>query len=205
MGGFAKGDPAARKQGPQEIKHRGVLCCIEVPGFGTKFSAVLTRHNPLEQMEKMKRISMMLQDGLTFSNPVNELIVTIEPNDRQEWFLVEEQPKKGQRVLRWIGNKDGEPKATKFSSRACIVTGSDGQTYILQEIMAGHISVLRDDMRYEVGPIRHHDRTYWHVMELLNQASLARLLSGMERLGWSKTKMITFCPDVQEMIQKRQD
>ncbi len=125
-----------------------------------------------------------LPEGLTFSNPVTECIIEDWPIGRQRCrarFLVETKPKKGQRVLRWTENKTrtgwNKPKATTFSIRACIVTGSDGRTYIIRDLLS-HIDVFQGDMKYTAGSVWKEDAIYADLMRLLRDASLQPLKSG---------------------------
>lgn len=60
-------------------------------------------------------------------------------------FVVEQHPKRGERVARVIV---GKPLKTSYARKARIVTGDDGRTYIAELTEFGSISIMRGDMKY---------------------------------------------------------
>jgi hypothetical protein len=107
---------------------------------------------------------------ITFASP--RLSATIEnwPSGGKRvtaQFLVESHPKKGERVSR---TTTGKPKCTTYGRRMCIVDGSDGRTYLLQESSSYGLAFSPDVVRIVSSDCQHDasqeiDRSssyFWH-------------------------------------------
>jgi len=109
----------------------------------------------------------------TLSNPRMEVIIEDWPIGRQRckaWFAVESGPR-GERVSRRTENKTrtgwNAPKHTTYATRARIVDGDDGRTYIVKDI-GSHISVMRGDMKFSAGSVWPDDPQYADVLSLFD-------------------------------------
>lgn len=93
---------------------------------------------------------------ITYSNPRLEAVIENWPSGAKRTtahFKIEARPGKGERATRFtIDPKTGQASAIKvltFATKARIVDGDDGRIYIIEKSMAGFISVMRGDMKFE--------------------------------------------------------
>ena len=87
-------------------------------------------------------------------------------------FSIEAKPGKGERAIRTT-RQDGSSKATApktltFSTRARIVDGNDGKTYVASLTTYGHVSVFQSNMQFEQESIFPGDLRYPAIRALFD-------------------------------------
>ena len=113
------------------------------------------------------------------SNPRRDAVLGDWPSGRVRVncrFWIESDPKRGERVCRQIEDKNGrfcKPKRKTYCTRACIVDGDDGRTYLLEQARFGFITIASHDMKYDVETIHEDDNPsyYAELSGLLGAAS----------------------------------
>ena len=99
-------------------------------------------------------------DMKTYSNPRMSATIDNWPSGSQRVparFEIEANPKRGERGVR---TTTGAPKKLTFATKARIVDGDDGRTYIAELTMYGHISIMRGDFKYQQETIHPEDVRY---------------------------------------------
>ncbi len=114
---------------------------------------------------------------LTYSHPRKTLEVNSWPsggNRVRAKFNVQHHEWRGERVTRATTNpKTGEwnaPRKTAYASKARIVIGSDGKTYLVMLSGYGPITILQSNLKYEKEVIYMSDSRYPDVMALFTDA-----------------------------------
>lgn len=113
---------------------------------------------------------------ITYSNPRKSYTTNDWPYGRQlrttAKFVVE-KTKQGERIVRTTVNPrngaENKPKKTAYSARCCIVDGSDGKTYILEQ--AKHFSfftIMQSNLQYEQETIHDTDARYHDFILLMD-------------------------------------
>ena len=113
-------------------------------------------------------------------NPRREAVFNDWPSGRVRVncrFWIESDPKRGERVYRQTEDKNGrpcKPKQKTYCTRACIVDGDDGRTYLLEQSgNFGFITIASHDMKYDVETVHEGDNPsyYTELSGLLGAAS----------------------------------
>ena len=106
-----------------------------------------------------------MNEVIIYSNPRMKAVIQDWPSGHKRvtaTFEIE-QTKRGERAVR---TTDGAPKKLTFASKARIVDGSDGRTYIAELTLYGHISIMKGDMKFQQESIFERDARYAAVFEL---------------------------------------
>jgi hypothetical protein len=74
-----------------------------------------------------------------------------------------ESGKKGERAVRVT---EGAAKKLTYATKARIVDGDDGRTYIAELSLYGHISIMQGNMKYQQETIHRTDPHYAEVFQL---------------------------------------
>ncbi len=77
-------------------------------------------------------------------------------------FLIDQGPK-GERGVRVT---TGAPKKLTYATKARIVDGDDGRTYIAELTCYGFVSIMRGDMKFQQETIFQKDERYPMALEL---------------------------------------
>ena len=106
-----------------------------------------------------------MDEILSYSNPRMKAIIADWPSGSKRVTAVFEieQSKRGERAVR---TTDGAPKKLTFATKARIVDGSDGRTYIAELTAYGFISIMKGDMKLQHESIFQRDARYGEVFEL---------------------------------------
>lgn len=92
---------------------------------------------------------------------------------KTDCFFSVERTKRGERVVRTMidprNGRNCKPKKTTYGVKAMIVTGSDGQTYIVQRLV-GAFHVMQSNLQFTQEYIRLLDNSprYQEMYELFN-------------------------------------
>jgi hypothetical protein len=113
---------------------------------------------------------------ITYSNPRLEAVIENWPIGGKRTtatFRIEAKPGKGERATRFtLDPKTGKPSATKvltYATKARIVDGSDGRTYIIEQSMYDFISVMRSDMKFTEETIWPRDPRFADITALFKE------------------------------------
>jgi len=112
--------------------------------------------------------------SLTYSNPRKSFTTDSWPygSKRTTATFTIETGKKGERASRVTVNpKTGrinKPKTTTYSTKARIVDGSDGRTYIAELTMYGCITIRKSDLHLDHERFYENNEKYPEVLELFN-------------------------------------
>lgn len=104
---------------------------------------------------------------MEYSNPRTMAIIENWPSGKHRVtarFEIE-QSKRGERAIR---TTTGAPKKLTYATKARIVDGSDGRTYIAELSMYGHISIMNGDMKYQHEVIHSDDARYPSILSLFS-------------------------------------
>lgn len=104
----------------------------------------------------------------TYSNPRMSATIAGWPSGKKRvtaQFDIECDPKRGERAVR---TTTGAPKKLTYASKARIVDGDDGRTYIVELTMYGHVSVMQSNMQYQAETIFAQDPRYPEIVSLFN-------------------------------------
>ena len=106
-----------------------------------------------------------MNEIVSYSNPRMKAVIQDWPSGSKRVTAIFEieQSKRGERGVR---TTDGAPKKLTFATKARIVDGSDGRTYIAELTLYGHISIMKGDMKYQHETIHVKDARYGEVFEL---------------------------------------
>ena len=103
---------------------------------------------------------------MTYTNPRMSAAIENWPSGSKRvtaMFQIEQDPKRGDRAVRWTS---GAAKKLTYATKARIVDGDDGRTYIAELTMYGHISIMRGDMKFQHETIHPSDPRYADALEL---------------------------------------
>ncbi len=117
----------------------------------------------------------------TYSNPRMEAVITDWPSGRHRTtatFRIETHPTRGERGTRTtLHPTTGKPNAAKtltYASKARIVDGDDGKTYIIElSAMYGIISVMQSNMQYQQETLHPSNPQYDEVRALFDAEPVA--------------------------------
>jgi hypothetical protein len=136
---------------------------------------------------------------LTYSNPRREAVIPDWPWGSKQrttaTFTIEIGPVSRERAVRvTIDPKTGRPTAPKkrtYASKARIVDGDDGRTYIAELSMYGFVSIMRGDMKFEEETVHPDNPRFPEVMALFEdgyegsideyRAFVRRMIEGARR------------------------
>lgn len=109
---------------------------------------------------------------LTYSNPRKEVIVEDWPygNKRVKCHFSVEESKGKQRAVRITENPKGgwnKPKKLTYARKVLFVDGSDGKTYILQQV-GWALSVMQSNMKYSQESIDVKDDRYQALADMFD-------------------------------------
>lgn len=114
---------------------------------------------------------------MKYSNPRVNAIVRDYPlggNKRgQATFTIESKPGKGERGVRVTidprTGRESAPKTLTFATKARIVDGDDGRTYIAELTMYGFVTIMKSNMQHRHGDaIFERDPDYEEVRALFD-------------------------------------
>jgi hypothetical protein len=102
---------------------------------------------------------------LTYSNPRMRAVIQDWPSGSKRVTAIFEieQTKRGERAVR---TTDGAPKKLTYETKARIVDGSDGRTYIAELTLYGFITIMRGDMKFQHEVIHQNNPRFDAVHEL---------------------------------------
>lgn len=111
---------------------------------------------------------------LTYSNPRLHAEIPNWPMGGNKrglaFFTIEIAPGKGERGIRITKHDDSgkvsKPKIMTFATKARIVDGDDGKTYIIELSMYGFISIMQSNMQFQQETIHEDDLRHAELLAL---------------------------------------
>ena len=120
---------------------------------------------------------------ITYTAPAMERRVQGWPFGRFERceavFKIEQHPTRGERAVRVITDAQGRsyaPKKLTYATKARIVEGSDGKTYIAELTRSGFVSIMCGDMKYNAENIHEDSPRFAEVRALFEGGPAHELL-----------------------------
>jgi hypothetical protein len=113
---------------------------------------------------------------MIYSNPRTEAVIPDWPSGRHRTtatFRIEQHPTRGERGTRTTTDpktgRESKPKLLTYATKARIVDGDDGKTYIVNLSRSyGLITVMQSNMQFQQEAIFERDPRYSEMLALFN-------------------------------------